>query len=63
MTFNELSEKLRTKFGDAAAPPAEGAPQAVTVRSSAIQEVAKFCKEEPELDFNVLSCLAGVDRK
>ncbi len=63
MTFNELSEKLRTKFGDAAAPPAEGAPQAVTVPGPAIQEVARFCKEDPALDLNVLSCLAGVDRK
>ena len=63
MTFNELSEKLRTKFGDAAAPPAEGAPQAVTVPGPAIEEVARFCKEDPALDLNVLSCLAGVDRK
>jgi NADH-quinone oxidoreductase subunit D len=63
MTFNELSERLRTKFGDAAAPPAEGAPQAVTVPGPTIQEVARFCKEDPELDLNVLSCLSGVDRK
>jgi NADH-quinone oxidoreductase subunit D len=63
MTFNELSERLRTKFGPDAAPPAEGAPEALTVRSSAIQEMARFCKEDPELDLNVLSCLTGVDRK
>ncbi len=25
--------------------------------------MARFCKEDPELDLNVLSCLAGVDRK
>jgi NADH-quinone oxidoreductase subunit D len=63
MTFNELSERLRTKFGDAAAPSAEGAPQAVTVPGPAIEQVARFCKEDPELDLNALSCLAGVDRK
>ena len=64
MTFQEISEKLRARFGDRVAPPAEGAPEAVTVRSSAIQEVARFCKEDPELDFRVLSSLtrSGLER-
>src|SRR3972149_4545025 len=63
MMFTEISERLRARFGDIIRPSAAGAPEAVFVQSSAIRDVAQFCKQDSELDFNAMSCLTGVDWK
>ncbi|HUI30385.1 MAG TPA: NADH-quinone oxidoreductase subunit C [Candidatus Acidoferrales bacterium] len=63
MNANEIHDKVKSKFPEAVI---EFKPEAVTepfivVRSEMIREVAQFISEDPELKFDYLICLSGVD--
>ena len=58
------AKQLKQQFGDLvtlAEPPT--LPEAVTVSATAIADVCRFCRDNPGLDFQALSCLSGVDHK
>lgn len=55
-------EKLRTRFGDALLEAAEFRGElTVVVPKEKIVEVCRFLKEDPELRFNLLADLCGID--
>jgi NADH-quinone oxidoreductase subunit C len=60
-----IHEKIQSKFGAAVVElQAEGFnPPFVVVLPGSIQEVCRFLKEDPELRFDSLMCLSGVDYK
>ena len=62
MDAKSISERLKQRFGDRIVSLAPDAlnPWAV-VATEAIAEVAAFAKSDPELAFDNLMCLSGVD--
>ncbi len=63
MNANEIHEKIKSAFPDAVVefkPDAITEPF-VTVRSDSIREVSVFLSLDPELKFDYLICLSGVD--
>ena len=63
MQVNEIYEKLKEKFGDDIIdfkPDAVRDPY-IVVKTERIKDVCKFLAEEPELAFDYLMCLSGVD--
>jgi NADH-quinone oxidoreductase subunit C len=60
-----IFDKLKGKFGDAVVElQGEGfSPAFVVVAPGAVKEVSRFLKEDPDLSFDVLMCLSGVDYK
>ena len=58
----EIHRRLREHFGAAVGELCAEAER-VEVRSSAVAEVARWLRDEPELGFDCLSNLSGVDRK
>lgn len=63
MTANEIYEKIKTKFEDAII---EFKPDAVVepyleVKPDKIKEICEFLRDEPDLGFDYLMCLSGVD--
>jgi len=56
---------LKGKFGDAVVElQGEGySPAFVVVAPAKVEEVSRFLKEDPNLSFDVLMCLSGVDYK
>ena len=62
MEASAIHEKLVARFGDKI-PSAdlEAASPFAVVATEAIAEVAAFCKDDPELVFDNLMCLSGVD--
>ena len=63
MTPPEISEKLKTKFGDRILEvKTEGVvDQFVKVSPPAVAEVALFLRDDRDLAFDYLMCLSGVD--
>jgi NADH-quinone oxidoreductase subunit C len=58
-------DMLKGRFGDAVVElQGEGfSPAFVVVAPAAVREVSRFLKEDPDLSFDVLMCLSGVDYK
>ena len=62
MDAKAIHETLLARFGDrVSAVNLEAASPFAVVATGAIAEVAAFCKAEPELAFDNLMCLSGVD--
>jgi NADH-quinone oxidoreductase subunit C len=63
MNANEIHDKIRLQFPEAIV---EFKPDAVTepyivVRQDLVREISRFVSEDPELKFDYLICLSGVD--
>ena len=65
MDAQAIFDTLKGKFGDAVVElQSEGfSPAFVVVAPAAVKEVSRFLKEDPNLSFDVLMCLSGVDYK
>ncbi|MDO8945346.1 MAG: NADH-quinone oxidoreductase subunit C [Desulfobacterales bacterium] len=65
LNAQEIFEKVKGKFGAAVVElQAEGFnPSFVVVSPGSIKEIARFLKEDPELCFDSLMCLSGVEYK
>ncbi|HSB62306.1 MAG TPA: NADH-quinone oxidoreductase subunit C [Vicinamibacteria bacterium] len=62
MDARAVHERLVARFGEGiTGANLETASPFAVVRTDAIVEAAAFCKEDPELAFDNLMCLAGVD--
>jgi len=62
MDAKAIHDKLVGRFGDrVTGADLEAASPFATIATEAIAEVAAFCKSEPELAFDNLMCLSGVD--
>ena len=62
MEAKAIHERLVARFGDKlSAAGLEAASPFAVVATEAIAEVAAFCKADPELAFDNLMCLSGVD--
>lgn len=62
MSFDEILQRLRGRFGDQVT---NSQPEAidpwVEVAPHALLDVARFLRDEPGLQFNLLNCITGVD--
>jgi len=58
-----IFDRMKGKFGDAVVElQGEGfSPAFVVVAPAAVKEVSRFLKEDPDLSFDSLMCLSGVD--
>jgi len=65
MTFQEITDTLQKKFGEAVVlVKADAAVDPfIVVAPQAIAEIALFLRDDPAMQFDYLSCLSGVDRK
>ena len=65
MEAQAIFDALKGKFGDVVVElQGEGfSPAFVVVAPAAVKEVSRFLKEDPNLSFDVLMCLSGVDYK
>ena len=63
MTSQEISDKLKAKFGEAILEvKIDGVIQPfVKISPQRINEAAEFLRDDPELQFDYLMCLSGVD--
>ena len=63
MTPHEISEKLKASFSERIVEvKAEGVPDPyVKIAPAAVLEVAEFLRADPDLEFDFLMCLSGVD--
>jgi NADH-quinone oxidoreductase subunit C len=62
MNAEQIHEKLKARFGDAVLDLHTDVIDAwIGVDPARIDEVATFCKFDPDLDFKSLMCLSGVD--
>ena len=62
MDAKAIHDKLVGRFGDrVTGADLEAASPFATIATETIAEVAAFCKSEPELAFDNLMCLSGVD--
>jgi NADH-quinone oxidoreductase subunit C len=62
MDAKAIHEKLVAKFGDKVTGVVlEGPSPFAVVAAEAIADVAAFCKSDPDLAFDNLMCLSGVD--
>jgi len=63
MTAAEIYEKIKTRFGDAISELHDKNidPFIVVTRADRLPELAEFMRNDPELDFQSLMCLSGVD--
>ncbi len=60
MTFDEVFEKLKTKFPDAVLAKEETKPDAsIKIEPSRIKDILSYLKDE--LKFETLGCISGVD--
>ncbi len=65
MDAREIAERLQAKFGGdsvTVTAPAVG-DAAVVVKTALLLDVCRFLKSEPELGFDYLRCVSGVDLK
>lgn len=65
MTFQEISENLQQKFGDAVVlVKADAAVDPfIVVTPQSVREIALYLREDAAMRFDYLMCLSGVDRK
>lgn len=63
MNFEEIKNKIIATFGAEVivAEQAEQLQPSLTITPNQIQHVCKFLRDEPELYFDYLNCLSGVD--
>jgi NADH-quinone oxidoreductase subunit C len=63
MTLQEISEKVKAKFGDALLEvKSEGVIDPyIKIAPAKMYDVALFLHDDVDLDFDFLSCLSGVD--
>jgi len=63
MTFADIAKRLQDSFGDAVLEAkSEGVPEAfIRVAPGKIGEIARFLHDDPDLRFDYLMCLSGVD--
>ena len=64
LTYQEVYGKISAKFPDAVQKVEEcpGDPY-VVVKRDALRDICLFLRDAPELQFNFLSCVSGVDDK
>ena len=64
MTTEDVLQALQTKFPDVSFELVETKPEsAIRVPGERITDVAAYLKDDPELSFDSLMCLSGVDRQ
>src|SRR5262245_49805189 len=64
MDVGEIHRRLRERFGNAIASEVKaGDWPAIAVQAPLVAEVCRFLRDDPELGFECLSNLSGVDRK
>lgn len=65
MEVQAIFDRMKEKFGDAVVElQGEGfSPAFAVVAPAAVKEVSRFLKEDPDLSFDSLMCLSGVDYK
>jgi NADH-quinone oxidoreductase subunit C len=63
MTLQEIFDTLKSTFGDSVLELKADAPvdPFIKISPAAIQDVAKFLRDDEKLQFDYLSCLSGVD--
>ncbi|HEY3320713.1 MAG TPA: NADH-quinone oxidoreductase subunit C [Planctomycetota bacterium] len=61
MDFNSIVSKLKARWPDVEAPKVDLGDPFVLVPAERVLEIARFLKDDPELQFNSLMSLAGVD--
>lgn len=61
MSIQEIVSKLKERFGDSIEFQAVTGDAFVKVKAEALVAVARFLREAPELSFDSLMCLSGID--
>jgi len=62
MSFDEIVQRLRSRFGDQVTrSPPEAIDPWIEVPAQLLPNVARFLRDEPDLHFNLLNCITGVD--
>ncbi len=62
MTPQEIHQKLQSKFGDAILESNfEAFDPWIRIKPEVTAEVSKFLKDDPDLKFDSLMCLSGMD--
>lgn len=63
MNFEEIKNKIILKFGASVilSEQIEQLQASLTIESSQIKNICRFLRDEPELYFDYLNCLSGVD--
>lgn len=63
MNFEEIKNKIISKFGEAViiAEQTDQLQASLSIALSSIKDVCLFLRDEPELYFDYLNCLSGVD--
>ncbi|GIX47592.1 MAG: NADH-quinone oxidoreductase subunit C [Candidatus Tectimicrobiota bacterium] len=62
MTAEEIYQRLQERFGDQILGfNAKAVDPSVRVAAAAIHEVAEYLRHDPQLQFDLLMCLSGVD--
>ena len=62
MTTNDIISLLETRFGSAiTGKKLDGIDPFVTVDPSKLVEICQFLRDDPQLRFDLLNCISGVD--
>jgi NADH-quinone oxidoreductase subunit C len=61
LSFEQIRERLAARFGDAVGPTAAAKDPFVAVKGEKLVEVSRFLRDDPELAFDYLIDVAGVD--
>lgn len=62
LSYKEVYDKIQAQFPDAVSSRTEGVGDPfLTIRREKIVDVCRWLRDDPELNFNYLSCVSGVD--
>ncbi len=62
LATEQIHDLIKEKFGDAVSDDQRDAVDPfIVVKAASIVDVAKFCRDDPSLVFNLLSVVSGVD--
>ncbi|MFQ6674394.1 MAG: NADH-quinone oxidoreductase subunit C [Fidelibacterota bacterium] len=62
MEFTEIVNRIKEKFGDSLVPPGEDTiPHTIEVVPDRWGEVARFLRDDDDLQFDSMMCITGVD--
>jgi len=63
MTPQEIAAKLKARFGEAISDLKEAPPSDpfISIQSLRVKDVAAFLRSDPDLEFDYLMCLSGMD--
>jgi NADH-quinone oxidoreductase subunit C len=61
LTHKDVYERIKARFPEAVTQVVETADPFAVIRRDAILKVCAFLRDDPELAFDFLSCLSGVD--